>query len=822
MKSLYDLPFDQYQRYRLVSSIVEELREGERALSILDVGGRTALLRRFLARDRVTLVDLEPSAEPGLVLGDGAALPFADASFDLVCAFDTLEHVPPPLRARFVSECARVTRHWVVLAGPYQAPEVEEAEQLLQSFLREKLGVQHRYLEEHRHNGLPDRAATEAALAAHGARVVALGHGNVQRWLALISLAMYMDHTPQLQALATRLHRFYNRGLFASDDEEPVYRHALVAAFRGAALPEVHRRRPAARAPGRELLHFAQELAAFDAHRDAYQAEWSRLEGVIRGLEADLSGHKQSLADLRAQRDQALASAQVLTRELEETRRSLSEVGNRRDQAEAAMVALRADLEGHQKSLAESGARRAEAESVIRALESDLAGHRRALEELRALRAESEVVIAALETDLAGHKGTLQDLSSRVARYEDLLAEHRTVIGDRERELERHGRVLDELRANLAALDAEQAKILDLRESDRHEFESVRGELEREIGSLQTVREELQREVEARQAHAQDLEQSLVREHQAFEAEQARLREEREAVARSWQAEREAFERVVAEREQELERHRAVREELRASLAALDAEHARVLALRQKELQEFEEERGLTRRELEALRTTRETELAELAALRATREKELAELDLVRRHANELEEHLAREHAAFDAELARLSAERAAAEKVRTSELAAWAGERRAFEGTLAERRRELEEHRQLVQARERELADYRKVAADLSIDLEGHRDTVRALRAEEAELRAELQRRADELAQRAADLAATQAELARTQAELGQSRAEIAGARTEIASAARALEEKEALITRLRAELRNRWRSLRRAFGPRRPTPGE
>ncbi|HKX46862.1 MAG TPA: class I SAM-dependent methyltransferase, partial [Planctomycetota bacterium] len=98
------LPFDQYQRYRLVSDVVERLRGGRARLRVLDVGGRTGLLRGFLPEDEVVLVDLEPSdVRPGLVLGTGSRLPFRSGAFDVVCAFDTLEHVPPEQRAAFVA-----------------------------------------------------------------------------------------------------------------------------------------------------------------------------------------------------------------------------------------------------------------------------------------------------------------------------------------------------------------------------------------------------------------------------------------------------------------------------------------------------------------------------------------------------------------------------------------------------------------------------------------------------------------------------------------------------------------------------------------------
>jgi chromosome segregation ATPase len=688
---VYDLPFDQYQRYKLVSTLVDELRGKGESFGILDVGGRTALLRPFLKQDRITLVDLEPSAEPGLVLGDGAALPFRDKSFDLVCAFDTLEHVPPRQRARFVRECARVARRWVVLAGPYQSEEVEEAEQLLQRFLKDKLGVRHRYLEEHRNHGLPDREATEAQLAKLGARVVSLGHGNVQRWLSLISLSMYMDHTPALQAQAVRLQRFYNRGLFAADVEPPVYRHAVVAALDGAPLP---RPRPApepARAPAKELVHFAQELAAFDARRDGFEAECERLQSVIGGLQADLEGHKRSMAEALARRDEAQRVVRDLAGDLEGHKRSLEEESARRAESEAVIRTLRADLEGHRRSLVETRAQHAEAEAVIRTLQEDLDGHRGSLGELRAQRAESEQAIAALRADLAGHQDTLQQLSQSVARYEGLLGEHREVIAEREAELGRHGRVLDELRANLAALDAEQAKVLDLRAHERGEFEAVRTELEREIAAQQQLRSELERELSSRAEHARQLEQLMAREQQGFAEEQARLRQDREAATRAWEQERTEFLAIVAAREAEIARHADVLRDLRA----------------------------------------------------------------------ELEQH----------------------------------------RGVLGERERELEEHRRAL--------------ADLRADLEGHRRLAAAQSAE-------LEERARELEARGARCAELEGQRAHALDQLADLRAALERARAEIHDAAGELAQKERLIGELRADLRSRLRSLRRALGPARPTPGE
>jgi len=53
------------------------------------------------------------------VKASGTDLPFADRSFDYVICIEVLEHLPPELRARIVSEMCRVCRKEVVITHPY-------------------------------------------------------------------------------------------------------------------------------------------------------------------------------------------------------------------------------------------------------------------------------------------------------------------------------------------------------------------------------------------------------------------------------------------------------------------------------------------------------------------------------------------------------------------------------------------------------------------------------------------------------------------------------------------------------------------------------
>lgn len=92
----------------------------ETPCDILDVGGATGIHSAWLTGDghRCTVLDpmphhVEAARQVGLtaVVGDGRALPFADATFDAVLIMGPLYHLPDPAhRALALTEAARVVR----------------------------------------------------------------------------------------------------------------------------------------------------------------------------------------------------------------------------------------------------------------------------------------------------------------------------------------------------------------------------------------------------------------------------------------------------------------------------------------------------------------------------------------------------------------------------------------------------------------------------------------------------------------------------------------------------------------------------------------
>ncbi len=375
-------PFDQEQRYRLIGELLRAVRGDGPPLFILDIGGRTGVLRRYLADDdRVILADVEESEEADLVLASGSALPFVDRTFDAVVAADTLEHVPPEFREAFVREACRVTRGVTVLAGPYYHPRVAEAEQRLAEFVRSRIGEPHRYLEEHLALGLPDREAVERWALESGAHEVrALGHGNLERWLGLMAIALLLDDDPATRDLAGRFHSFYNLSLLPEDRSGQVYRHVVVAVM-GEALPErveqVFAPRELSAKSGAAVLHALDHLAAFDHARDLFEAERNRLEEELARRSEDLAQHKISLHEAEedlAQHKVALADAQ---RQLAEHKKALRDaVADLRGHAET-LTRVRDELANHQAGLVE-------ARDSLEAAYAEIDARGKAIEEARA------------------------------------------------------------------------------------------------------------------------------------------------------------------------------------------------------------------------------------------------------------------------------------------------------------------------------------------------------------------------------------------------------------------------------------------------------
>ncbi len=351
--ALLRLPFDQYGRYRMVQQAVEAIRQalGKERLSILDVGGYyqeadgTPRLpsQQFLGDQDLTVLDLPPCPLPGYVQGDGTNMTFGDSSFDLVISCDTLEHIPPDLRDRFIGELVRVARYGVVLICPIDDFRTALAEKVLFAYIQAELHAKHDQLREHREYGLPQMPLVRRAFEQAGCALKDYPSGDLHAWLPMMLAKHYMlrfaESQPELQF---GLDELYNRSYALRERREPSYRRLVVAAKQNennwlnavedSLEPTVERTEELDPSIWHGLA--TQVLVLLQIGQDDRREEW-RAQMLQRYIE----GQRNHVSNL----DRIIADQQVHNAQLQQR---VAAMQQRWDEREAQVAAHIADLEG--------------------------------------------------------------------------------------------------------------------------------------------------------------------------------------------------------------------------------------------------------------------------------------------------------------------------------------------------------------------------------------------------------------------------------------------------------------------------------------------
>jgi SAM-dependent methyltransferase len=372
---LLDLPFDQYQRYRIAEEVLNLLTahgalpgapaEGATPLTILDVGGYPGLLPRFVAVPgaRTVVMDVVRDTSSAqrygytYVMGSGMELPFPDGSFDCVASFDTLEHIPASARPAFLAEMRRVARHAALLICPVFREETALAEQTLFEYIQWILKARQEQLDEHISYGLPDFPAARESFAAAGWDLISFPAGNLYSWLLMMVAKHYLIAQQDRGAseVERRLDRFFNLTFSASDRQEPGYRQVLVATAtpQPAALAAITARFPpvaAGVADNLQRMELVQLLLRlFDLqianHQDAgLREQLEHRDQHILGLEAKVSyleSHLVAMPALQAE----VARLQGRDAEATQLRAALEQESALAEERHQMIARLQADLE---------------------------------------------------------------------------------------------------------------------------------------------------------------------------------------------------------------------------------------------------------------------------------------------------------------------------------------------------------------------------------------------------------------------------------------------------------------------------------------------
>lgn len=125
-KSAYT--FGHYTKIDRWSSYFYQLREilSRNSSSVLEVGVGEGIVRDYLKNHTQTAyksLDIAEDLSPD-VLGNVTNIPLESNSFDLVCAFEILEHLPYDQFEKGISELFRVSRKFVIISLPHFGPPI--------------------------------------------------------------------------------------------------------------------------------------------------------------------------------------------------------------------------------------------------------------------------------------------------------------------------------------------------------------------------------------------------------------------------------------------------------------------------------------------------------------------------------------------------------------------------------------------------------------------------------------------------------------------------------------------------------------------------
>ncbi|DAB29398.1 MAG TPA: hypothetical protein CFH84_09750 [Sulfurimonas sp. UBA12504] len=233
--SIYNIPFDQYQRYKTASLIVENIRNNNKKFSILEIGANEHKnLERFLPDDNIKYLDIQLpehlQKDKNYILADATSMPqIEDNKFDIVVALDVFEHIPQSLRNDFLSELNRVSKELVILAGPFNENGVSSTEKKVNQYYKKKYGGDYIWLKEHIENKLPELNITiDYIKNVLKCNISMFSHGSLELWEKLMQLHFEVARDMTLQSYRMNIDNFYNRYLYNFDISKNNYREFLI------------------------------------------------------------------------------------------------------------------------------------------------------------------------------------------------------------------------------------------------------------------------------------------------------------------------------------------------------------------------------------------------------------------------------------------------------------------------------------------------------------------------------------------------------------------------------------------------------------------
>lgn len=229
---------DGFSRFFFLADILRQAYEGtDTTVSILDVGGASEFLEQQLKacgiRYALTVLDVLPKPkglESEYIQADATKMTLEDGSFDVVVSTDVIEHIPQDLKRNFITECVRVSKHFCVIAGPFDTTGVNEAEVVVNDFNKGLFGVGQGWLEEHFQYGKPSIQLFESLLNELHVEYGHFGTQNLIMWLLNTHINLIDAKLGLNTAAHKEINSFYGEHILRMNETvSPTYRHFFVA-----------------------------------------------------------------------------------------------------------------------------------------------------------------------------------------------------------------------------------------------------------------------------------------------------------------------------------------------------------------------------------------------------------------------------------------------------------------------------------------------------------------------------------------------------------------------------------------------------------------
>jgi hypothetical protein len=213
---LFDLPFDQYSRQRIVADTINQLRKNKKELTILDVGGYKGKTKDFMPNDKVTILDVYDVNDKGYIRGDGTKLEISDGAYDFTVSFDVLEHIAPKDRQKFIAECVRVSKKGFFMCCPFDSGSGinTKAEVDLNNIYTKISGKNHKWLGEHIANSLPMPSTIEDFIENGRLYQTKAFSNSLENWIAIQMIYFLSDSLKVVSMEAGKLNKQYNASMY--------------------------------------------------------------------------------------------------------------------------------------------------------------------------------------------------------------------------------------------------------------------------------------------------------------------------------------------------------------------------------------------------------------------------------------------------------------------------------------------------------------------------------------------------------------------------------------------------------------------------------